>query len=155
MGTARLVVTARHHGVYLALMAGVPFVPLESNSWKIHATVEALGLPVRLCTDHAGIVDQIEAAKANRAAFAEAGERLRESLPLPLFDVLGQGNDGTTEEAEVARLHDQIATRSRALDKDRAIMTKRRRKEAKLRRGRAEQRFMALRARMSKGAAAV
>jgi len=42
MGTSRLVVTARHHGVYLALMAGVPFVPLESNSWKIRATVESL-----------------------------------------------------------------------------------------------------------------
>lgn len=155
MGTARLVVTARHHGVYLALMAGVPFVPLESNSWKIRATVEALDLPVRPCSDHAGILTQLETANANSAAFAEAGERLRENLPLPLFDVLGQGSDGTTEEAEVARLHDQIATRSRALDKDRAIMTKRRRKEAKLRRGRAEQRFMTLRARMSKGAAAV
>lgn len=103
------------------------------------------------CSDHAGILAQLETANANSAAFAEAGE----NLPLPLFDVLGQGSDGTTEEAEVARLHDQIATRSRALDKDRAIMTKRRRKEAKLRRGRAEQRFMALRARMSKGAAAV
>jgi polysaccharide pyruvyl transferase WcaK-like protein len=151
MGTARLVVTARHHGVYLALMAGVPFVPLESNSWKIRATVEALGLPVRLCTDHAGIVDQIEAATENSAAFAEAGERLRENLPLPLFDVLGQGGDATTEEAEVARLHDQIATRARALDGDMAIMAKRRRKEEKLRRQRGEQRLMALRSRIGPG----
>jgi len=76
---------------------------------------------------------------------------LRESLPLPLFDVLGQGNDGTTEEAEVARLHDQIAARSRALDKDMAIMAKRRRKEEKLRRQQGKQRLMALRARIGAG----
>ncbi|HSF96150.1 MAG TPA: polysaccharide pyruvyl transferase family protein [Thermohalobaculum sp.] len=133
MGTARIVVTARHHGVYLALMAGVPFVPLESNSWKIQATVESLGLPIRPCADEAGIRAQIGDAETNAAAFAEAGKRLREKLPLPIFDVLGKGGDATSEDQEVARLAEQIATRTKALVKDRAIMAKRRRKEAELR----------------------
>ena len=55
------------------------------------------------------------------------------SLPLPIFDVLGKGDEGTGETAEVARLNEQIATRTSAIAKDRAIMAKRRRKESGLR----------------------
>ena len=133
MGTARMVVTARHHGVYLALMAGVPFVPLETNSWKIRATVESLGLPVAPCRDYPGILAQIDRAAEHAAAFADAGKRLKASLPLPIFDVLGKGDEGTGEIAEIARLNEQIATRTSAIAKDRAIMAKRRRKEVGLR----------------------
>ncbi|WP_083893649.1 polysaccharide pyruvyl transferase family protein [Herbaspirillum sp. B65] len=39
---ARLVVTGRYHGVYLAAMAGTRFVALPSNSWKVPALLEAL-----------------------------------------------------------------------------------------------------------------
>lgn len=42
---ARLIVTGRHHGVYLALMARVPFVALPSNTWKVEGTLRALGTP--------------------------------------------------------------------------------------------------------------
>lgn len=32
---ASVYITGQHHGIYAAAMAGVPFVPIPSNSWKI------------------------------------------------------------------------------------------------------------------------
>ncbi len=40
---AKLVITGRHHAVYLALLSGTPFVALPSNTWKIEGTLEQLG----------------------------------------------------------------------------------------------------------------
>lgn len=40
---AKLVITGRHHAVYLALLAGTPFIALPSNTWKIEGTLEQLG----------------------------------------------------------------------------------------------------------------
>lgn len=40
---AKLVITGRHHAVYLALLANTPFIALPSNTWKIEGTLEQLG----------------------------------------------------------------------------------------------------------------
>ncbi|AZV28307.1 hypothetical protein CT157_20575 [Pseudomonas syringae] len=40
---AKLIITGRHHAVYLALLAGTPFIALPSNTWKIEGTLEQLG----------------------------------------------------------------------------------------------------------------
>lgn len=37
---ARLVVTGRHHGVYLSALAGIPFLAMGSNTWKVEGTLE-------------------------------------------------------------------------------------------------------------------
>jgi len=42
---ARLIVTGRYHGVYMALMAGTPFIALPSNTWKIEALLDMLNAP--------------------------------------------------------------------------------------------------------------
>lgn len=39
---AKLVITGRYHGIYLAAMARTKFIALPSNSWKVPAVLEAL-----------------------------------------------------------------------------------------------------------------
>jgi hypothetical protein len=48
---ARLVVTGRHHGLCLAALAGVPFVALGSNTWKIEGMLELLPGGLRVSAD--------------------------------------------------------------------------------------------------------
>jgi hypothetical protein len=40
---AKLIITGRHHGVYLALMAKTPFIALPSNTWKIEGLIDIIG----------------------------------------------------------------------------------------------------------------
>lgn len=47
--TAKAVVTARHHGVYLAGLAGVPFVACPGNSWKVESLIATSKLPIPVC----------------------------------------------------------------------------------------------------------
>ena len=115
------------------MMAGVPVIPLESNSWKIRALVETHALPTISNGDYSSVIAQFGDAGANTATFSDAKKRLRDKLPLPIFDVLGRGGEDTSEDLEVARLHEQIATQAGAKRKDRAIMAKRRRKEMTMR----------------------
>ncbi|MCC5965020.1 MAG: polysaccharide pyruvyl transferase family protein [Natronohydrobacter sp.] len=43
----RLSVTGRFHGICLSIIAGIPFVAVSSNSWKIEALFEDVGLDTR------------------------------------------------------------------------------------------------------------
>lgn len=45
LGSARLHVTGRFHGVCLSLLVGAPFIAVGSNSWKIEALLDDAGLP--------------------------------------------------------------------------------------------------------------
>lgn len=50
LSRARLSVTGRFHAVCLAIATGTPFVAVSSNSWKIRALIEDIGLDTRrLC----------------------------------------------------------------------------------------------------------
>jgi len=42
----RLVVTGRHHLAIFCSLAGVPFLPLPSNTWKVEGTMELIAYPV-------------------------------------------------------------------------------------------------------------
>lgn len=50
---ARLVVTGRHHGVCLALMAGVPFIACGSNTWKVQGLLDLIPDAARRSVDAA------------------------------------------------------------------------------------------------------
>lgn len=43
---AHLIVSGRHHINIFSILAKVPFIPLSSNTWKIHGTCELLRWPV-------------------------------------------------------------------------------------------------------------
>ncbi len=129
VGTAGRVLSARYHGLYLATLAGVPFVPLASNSWKMDAFIEAWDLPVKPCTDLLSLRAQLQRLEDQRPAFQTAQARLLEMRNLPIFQVLGTGKD-STEDDEVARLHSQVATRHSALAAEALAIAKRRFREA-------------------------
>ena len=131
--TAGVLVTGRHHGIYLSVIAGIPFVPMASNSWKIEAMLESLDLSIMPCSNYGGLVKLLDEVKSRKSSFAEAAKRLRAKAPLPIFDILGKGDDITSEEIEVDRLRMHIASRPRTLHEQKISVTKRRLREAKMR----------------------
>ncbi|MEO8481659.1 MAG: polysaccharide pyruvyl transferase family protein [Acidobacteriota bacterium] len=86
--TARLVVTARHHGVCLAALAGVPFVALGSNTWKIEGMLALLPGDVSVCDDLARLPDACMAAVKHPKRFDDIRRWLDAARPLRTFDVL-------------------------------------------------------------------
>jgi hypothetical protein len=82
---AGLIVTGRHHGVCLAGMAGVPFVALGSNTWKVEGMLKLLPGNLSACADLSELPKRCEEAFANPAQFAEIKEFLRAQLPLTTF----------------------------------------------------------------------
>jgi len=42
-------ITGSHHGVYAAGIAGIPFIPVPSNSWKVESLVKWSGAPIPIC----------------------------------------------------------------------------------------------------------
>lgn len=104
---ASVVVTARHHGVYAALVAGRPFVALPSNSHKIEGTLEDLGVPHLVVTDLENLERQSAWAMAHADLFPTLVDRLTGGAPLTTFTALGV--DGPSrEDEEVARLADDL-----------------------------------------------
>jgi SAM-dependent methyltransferase len=82
-------VTGRHHGACLALRAGVPFVTLPSNTWKVEGLLELLdGYPEAAADLSLPLIDRVEAARAHRAWFRDASHSWASRLPLPTFDRL-------------------------------------------------------------------
>jgi len=59
---ARVYVTGQHHGIYAAGLAGIPFVPLSSNSHKIEGLIKWSGLPIKICRNRNDIMEQIRFA---------------------------------------------------------------------------------------------
>lgn len=86
--TSELIVTGRYHGVYLAGMAGCPFVALPSNTRKIQGLIESSGLPLPLCEDNRGIENAAKRARSNPALFLEFQAYLKQQLPLKTFEPL-------------------------------------------------------------------
>jgi hypothetical protein len=76
--SARCVVSARHHGCYLAAMAGRPFVMLESNSHKMAGLRELFGTFVPFVRDQASLKEAIEEACDHEKRFSALPERIRE-----------------------------------------------------------------------------
>ncbi len=85
---AKLVITGRYHGVYLAAMARTRFVALPSNSWKVPALIEALCASNSLSTCD-NLISKVTNAirKVDSIELAELG--VREFATRPLTTMLG------------------------------------------------------------------
>ena len=91
MRGAYAMVTGRHHGACLALAAGVPFVTLPSNTWKIEGLIDTLdGYPADARDASRPLPQRVEAAVEARAWFEAAAERLR-GRTLSTFDRVRAG----------------------------------------------------------------
>lgn len=69
LATARMLMTGRHHGVYAACKAHVPFVAVRSNTHKIDGLIAASGLPIPVAETLREVGDGVTWAKANRVVY--------------------------------------------------------------------------------------
>lgn len=79
---AEVYLTAQHHGVYAAALAGCPFVAVPSNSHKIEAFIDWTGLPIPLCMKRAEIEQAMRYAVANKSIFTELQDFMRSQAVL-------------------------------------------------------------------------
>lgn len=74
---AEIYLTAQHHGVYAAALAGCPFITTPSNSHKIEAFVAWTGLPIPICMNAREIGPAMGFALRNRSIFSELQDFMR------------------------------------------------------------------------------
>ena len=104
---SRALITGRHHGVCLAIVARVPFVALGSNTYKIEGMLEMLGLERLYCETLEDVYEARAFATDHADIFAQLLERLTGGEELSTFRALGR--DGTDREAaEVQRLKEDV-----------------------------------------------
>ncbi len=86
----RQVITGRFHGVCFALALGVPFHAVASNTFKIEALVEDVGLdPARMLPEGARRPAVLPYSDAERLAIAAYLDRARSAADIMLHRVLG------------------------------------------------------------------
>jgi len=71
LATARLLLTGRHHAVYAACKARVPFIAMRGNTHKIDGLIAASGLPIPIVDRLWDLEAHIVSAKASRAMYDE------------------------------------------------------------------------------------
>lgn len=67
-------ISGRHHINVFLMRAGVPFVPLPSNSWKVHETLRMVGYPVEPVATYAEILPRLQHVLDHRAELAAAAK---------------------------------------------------------------------------------
>ncbi len=87
---AQVVITGRHHGMYLAGLAGVPFVSLQSNSHKVEGLIKLSGLPLPLCRKAQDMEKALAFARKNANLFREFQHFLISQRPLSTLDKLAE-----------------------------------------------------------------
>lgn len=86
LGRFTAAVSGRHHMNLFLALAGVPFVPLPSNSWKIEATLEELEYPFGPCRDSAELGAGLSRLRRD---YTELQNRVRRSAQLAQAKVRG------------------------------------------------------------------
>lgn len=125
LAKADAVVTGRHHGVYAAAMAGVPFITFGSNTHKIEGFMA--GFPeLAFALNPASIKDALAKAVSHRHLYLGIQERLLKCRPLSTFDALGGISDPVGESRELAQLAADCAARSDAFTLDLSYRIRRR-----------------------------
>ena len=71
---AEIYLTAQHHGVYAAALAGCPFITTPSNSHKIESFIDWTGLPIPICMGLEEIAPAMGFALRNRSMYAELAD---------------------------------------------------------------------------------
>jgi hypothetical protein len=130
IATSRMVVTSRHHGVYLAALAGRPFVALRGSTWKVQGFLDALGGNLPIVESIFDLRAAIERIDQWRPVFEAAQARLREAAELQHFAPLGRGED-SDQAREIMRLGRDIASREELLKIDSKRMGRHRAREAR------------------------
>jgi Polysaccharide pyruvyl transferase len=110
--SAACIITARHHGVYMAAVAGKPFVALPSNTLKIEGLLEAANVKLPLCTTTSEVMAARAQSLERSGEYQKLQDYLAGFLPLETFSVLGTGTDSGGPMVEIDRLQMQLSGRS-------------------------------------------
>jgi hypothetical protein len=110
--SAAWIITARHHGVYMAALAGKPFVVLPSNTLKIEGLLEAANVNIPVCTTPSQVMAARADALERPGEYQKLRDYLSDFLPLQTFSALGTGADSDGPAAEIERLRMQLTGRS-------------------------------------------
>ncbi len=79
--TARLLVTGRHHAVYAACRAEIPFVAVPGNTHKIEGLIASAGVDIPLCKDPRKLRKAIQRALDDPQPYRDLFAWLREQPP--------------------------------------------------------------------------
>ncbi|QYF95009.1 polysaccharide pyruvyl transferase family protein [Massilia sp. PAMC28688] len=112
---ASIIITARHHGIYLAARAGKPFVALPSNTRKIEGLIAASGARIPVATSGDQVQAAFEYAMDNLDQYQKLFDWLAQQTPLTTFRALGNGEAEGGAAAELARLAQQVRGRHTGL----------------------------------------
>lgn len=129
LAAARAVVSSRHHGVYLAGLAGVPFIALRGRTWKGEGLIESLGGGLPMAARYDELREAIDRIDDCRPAYSAAFRKLADAADLQHFHILGKGDD-STEDAEVAQLRRDVEARPDLCAIDDKNVRSRRKQEA-------------------------
>ena len=80
--TAEVYLTAQHHGMYAAALAGCPFVATPSLSHKIESFIDWTGLPIPICLKKSEISAAMKFVRRNRSVFTELQQFMTEQSVL-------------------------------------------------------------------------
>ena len=96
---ASIIITARHHGIYLAARARRPFVAMPSNTRKIEGLIEASGARIPVVTTASDVEAAVRYAADNLDQYDRFFSWLEAYTPLTTFEALGYGksSDSATE----------------------------------------------------------
>lgn len=101
---ASVIVTARHHGLYLAAVARKPFIAMPSNTRKVEGLIAAAGAKIPVCIHRAEVEAAAGSAFQNLGEYERLFDWLAAQLPLQTFSALGKGSDETDVARELAQL---------------------------------------------------
>lgn len=112
---AACVITARHHGVYLAARVRKPFVALPSNTRKIEGLIEAAGARIPLCTSMGAVVEAFDFLTHHLGEYERLFDWMEAQLPLTTFQALGGTADAAGPARELAALAQQVKGRGKGM----------------------------------------
>lgn len=81
LSTAKLLITGRHHGMYAACRARLPFVPIRGNSHKIEDLLSTAKSPIPIAKSITDAVNLITWAINNRSAYDDLFAWMDEQSP--------------------------------------------------------------------------
>lgn len=114
MKRADAVVTGRHHGVCMAGLAGVAFLALGSNTWKIEGMMRLFGPDLRVSRPRDDLYAQLNTALADPSPYRRFSRAITSCCPLSTFAAIAE-SDATTARSAVAAT--SLAAPPTALDR--------------------------------------
>ncbi|MCV9962231.1 glycosyltransferase family 29 protein [Pararhizobium sp. BT-229] len=67
--TAKILITGRHHGMYAACRARIPFIPVAGNCHKFEDLLESAGVDIPIAKSTADMATLVKWASANRSEY--------------------------------------------------------------------------------------